>query len=106
MRLLLLALMLFCLDSQAVDSDKWQHFGVSFGLTTACTAAINGGFKLEGSDMWGGRLVCGTMVGMMGIITEVNDVVNSRTSMMDSGDLQANALGILSSALLTWTFNF
>lgn len=99
-------IMLLCSAGFAeIGADKFEHAGVSAalnGLTyTLCTGALG-----RSVDIRPGCLVASTfMTGMVGVLTEVNDSVNTHSPTLDTGDLAADAVGLAVSALVIYTID-
>ena len=98
----LLALLLLCSSSQAVDTDKVEHFGVSLGATTGLYLVCHEALRMPKPAA---MVFSAGAALMIGLAAEYADAVDHGGA-LDTGDLKANFLGVLTSSILVWTINF
>ena len=90
------------INQGALANDKIQHFAVSYMLHTLLYGTMGKAIKIDRTDaiIWSAGVIL-----LLGIYKEAVDNVKTQNG-FDFGDLSANALGIGTSSLFIWAFDF
>ena len=92
--ILSLYLLLFSLQAQAFESDKFKHFGA----TTLISSSVYSYSRNQGLNKWESAFLGIVSANLVGVIKEMND------SEFDNRDIQANVLGSVFGVGLAWGF--
>jgi hypothetical protein len=92
--------LLFCVNAQALDTDKAAHFGMSFAINTVSYGVFN---KTLGIAVVPAILLSMSTTILIGVVKEQLD---KSTTGFNGNDLLADSLGSAASSITILTFGF
>jgi len=97
-KLIISLLLFFSVNCQAIDTDKFAHFGISYALTTVTYGFLTKTLKMNKGIS--AVLLASCIVSTATSMKELVDPVN------DTNDILANSLGIVSAGITISIFDF